>query len=160
MADNPTTAERISDRELRVTRRLSAPVPRVFEAWSKAELFRQWWVPRSYGISLLSIVMDVRTGGSYRLEFPGHEGGEPMAFFGSYLDVVANERIVWTNEESADGPVTSVTFEDADGGTSVTIVDRYPSKEALDAELAGGAIGAMPETLSQLDEFLGGPAVE
>jgi len=59
---NRTTIERKSERELVVTRTVNAPARLVFEAWTTAELFRRWWVPRSYGLNLLSCEMDVRVG--------------------------------------------------------------------------------------------------
>jgi uncharacterized protein YndB with AHSA1/START domain len=148
-----TTVERKSDREVVVTRTFDAPAPLVFEAWTKPELFRQWWVPRSMGMTLRSCELDVRTGGKYRLVF-GDDPANPMAFFGKYLDVVPNQRIVWTNEESgADGSVTTVTFEEKNGKTTLVMSELYPTKEALDA--AGtGAQEAMNETFGQLDELL------
>jgi uncharacterized protein YndB with AHSA1/START domain len=150
---NRTTVERKSDREVVVTRTFDAPVRLVFEAWRKPELFKQWWVPRSMGMTLRSCELDVRTGGKYRLVF-GDDPANPMAFFGKYLDVVPNRRIVWTNEESgADGSVTTVTFEEKNGKTTLVMSELYPTKEALDA--AGtGAQEVMNETFGQLDELL------
>jgi uncharacterized protein YndB with AHSA1/START domain len=150
---NRTTVERKSDREVVVTRTFDAPARLVFEAWTKPELFKQWWVPRSMGMTLRSCELDVRTGGKYRLVF-GDDPANPMAFFGKYLDVVPNQRIVWTNEESgADGSVTTVTFEEKNGKTTLVMSELYPTKEALDA--AGtGAQEAMNETFGQLDELL------
>jgi uncharacterized protein YndB with AHSA1/START domain len=149
-----TVVERVSDRELLVTRRFDAPARILFRAWSQADLFRQWWVPKSYGINLLSCTMDVRTGGAYRLEFEQPVPAPPMAFFGTYLDVVPDARIVWTNEESEDGPVTTVSFEDRGEQTTVTVRNQFPSKEALDRELESGGTGALSETLAQLEAFV------
>ena len=146
---NPTTVERKSECELVVTRTVNAPARLVFEAWTKAELFRRWWVPKSYGLELLSCEMDVRVGGQYRLVFRHEES--TMAFFGTYLEVTPHSRLVWTNEEDDNGQtVTTVTFEDKGGKTLLIVHDVYPSKEALDS----GAAGAMPEALDQLDELL------
>ncbi len=148
-----TTVQEKSEREVVVTRTFDAPARLVFEAWSRPELFKQWWVPRSMGMTLRSCEMDVRTGGAYRLVF-GDDPANPMAFFGKYLEVVPNERIVWTNEESGDaGSVTTVTFEEREGKTLLVLSELYPTKEALDA--AGtGAQEAMIETFGQLDELL------
>src|SRR3954470_6093041 len=77
---NVTTVELKSDREVVVTRWFDAPARLVFEAWSKPELFKRWWLPKSMGMTLRSCEMDVRTGGSYRLGF-----GDGMDFFGTYL---------------------------------------------------------------------------
>jgi uncharacterized protein YndB with AHSA1/START domain len=148
-----TTVEKPSDREVVVTRTFDAPARLVFQAWSRPELFKKWWVPRSMGMTLRSCEMDVRAGGKYRLVF-GDDPASPMAFFGKYLEVVPNERIVWTNEESGDaGSITTVTLEERDGQTLLVMSELYPSKEALDA--AGtGAQEATHETFGQLDELL------
>ena len=147
---NRTTVERTSERELVVTRTFNGPARLVFEAWTKPELFKQWWVPKSMGMSLRSCEMDVRVGGKYRLEFEP----EGMAFFGTYLVVTPHSRLVWTNDDGGDGgPVTTVTFEEKDDKTLLVMHELYPSKEALDA--AGtGAADAMGETFAQLDELL------
>jgi uncharacterized protein YndB with AHSA1/START domain len=149
------TVERTSERDLVVTRTIGAPARIVFKAWTKAELFERWWVPKSFPISLLSCELDVRVGGGYRLVF-GHEGST-MEFFGRYLEVTPPSRLVWTNDEGDEGgPVTTVTFQERDGTTEVVVHDRYPSKEALDDAIASGSTGisAMPESLEQLDELL------
>ena len=148
-----TTVDKTSEREVVVTRTFDAPARLVFEAWSKPELFRKWWGPRSMGMTLRSCEMDVRTGGKYRLVF-GDDPANTMAFFGSYLDVVPNKRIVWTNEESGDaGSVTTVTLEERDGRTLLVLSERYPTKEALD-EAGTGAQDALQETFGQLEELL------
>jgi uncharacterized protein YndB with AHSA1/START domain len=143
------TVERKSDRELVVTRTFDAPPRIVFEAWTKAEHFKRWWVPKSMGMTLKSCEMDVRTGGRYRLNF-----GDGMDFFGQYIEVTPPSRLVWTNEESGpDGSITTVTLEEKNGRTLLVMSELYPSKEALDA--AGtGAADAMQETFGQLDELL------
>ena len=148
---NRTTVERESERELVVTRTFNGPARLVFEAWTKPELFGQWWVPKSLGMSLLSCEMDVRVGGRYRLEFS--YGDSQAAFFGTYQEVTPHSRLVWTNEESDEGSVTTVTFVDQGGQTLLAMRELYPSKEALDA--AGtGAADAMGESFEQLDELL------
>ena len=149
----PTTEERTSERELVVRRTVNGPAHLVFEAWTKPELFQRWWVPKSYGLTLLSCEMDVRVGGQYRLVF--QHGDSTMAFFGTYREVTPPSRLVWTNEEGEDGEtVTTVTFEEKDGKTSLVVHDLYPSKAALDAAIASGSTGGMPDQLDQLDEFL------
>ena len=150
---NRTTSERKSEREMVITRTFDAPPRLVFDAWTTPDLFRQWWVPKSCGAIILSCEQDVRVGGRYRLEMSHPNVPTPLAFFGSYLEVVPNARLVWTNEESADGAVTTVTFEEKDGKTLLVLSDVYPSKEALDNAIEG-MDEAMPETFTQLDEFL------
>ena len=150
---NRTTVERKSDREVVVTRTINGPARIVFEAFTKAELFKRWWVPKSMGMKLLSCAVDARVGGKYRLEFDVG-GAEPAAFFGTYVEVKPYSRLAWTNEEGGEGgPVTTVTFEEQGGKTLVVLRERHPSKEALDA--AGtGAAEAMVETFDQLDELV------
>jgi uncharacterized protein YndB with AHSA1/START domain len=152
-AQNRTSVERRGDCELVVTRTFNAPPSTVYRAWSQPELFQRWWMPKSVpGVSLVSCDMDVRTGGKYRLEF-GAGGSDTMAFYGKYLEVVPNERIVWTNDEGEEGAVTTVTFEDQGGKTLLTFHEVYPSREALEEALQGSAAG-LPEQLEQLDELL------
>jgi uncharacterized protein YndB with AHSA1/START domain len=149
---NRTTVERKSERELVVTRTFNGPARIVFEAWTTPELFKQWWVPKSMGMTLLSCEMDASVGGRYRLVF-SHDAST-MDFFGTYIEVTPHSCLAWTNEEGGeDGPVTTVTFEEKDGKTLLVLHELYPSKEALDA--AGtGAADAMVETFQQLDELL------
>ena len=145
---NHTTLERKSDREVVVTRTVNAPARLVFEAWTKAELFRRWWVPKSYGQTLLSCEMDVRVGGQYRLVFPFENS--TMEFFGTYVEVTPHSRLVWTNDEGDAGKtITTVTFEEKGGKTLLVVHDVYPSAEAVDT----GSTGALPEALDQLDEL-------
>ncbi len=123
---NRTTVERKSERELVVTRTFNGPARIVFEAWTKPELFKRWWVPKSFGLSLLSCELDVRVGGTYRLVF-SHNGSEGMAFFGRYIEVIPHSRLVWTNEEGDDGgAVTTVTFKEEAGKTLLVMHDLYP----------------------------------
>jgi uncharacterized protein YndB with AHSA1/START domain len=153
---NRTTVERKSERELVVRRTFNGPPRIVFEAWTKPELFKRWWVPKSIGMSLLACELDVRTGGKYRLVFATNDVSKPMEFFGKYIEVTPPSRIVWTNDEGDEqGPVTTVTFEEKGGQTLLVVHDLYPSKEALDGALASGSnTDAMPEMFEQLDEVL------
>src|SRR3954466_16198034 len=152
-AKNRTTVERKSDREVVVTRTINGPARIVFEAFTRAELFRRWWVPKSMAMTLVSCELDARVGGKYRLAFDVG-GPDPVAFFGTYVEVKPHSRLAWTNDEGGDGgSVTTVTFEEKAGKTLVVLRETYPSKEALDA--AGtGAQDAMVETFDQLEELL------
>lgn len=153
---NPTTVERTSERELVVTRTFNGPAHVVFEAWTKPELLQRWWAPKSFGISFVSCEADVRTGGTYRFVFSHPALEQPMAFFGRYIEVVPPSRIVWTNEESADNAITTVTFEEKDGKTLLVLRERYPSKQALDDAIASGSTGTSgaSEQFELLDELL------
>jgi uncharacterized protein YndB with AHSA1/START domain len=152
---NRTTVERTSERELVVTRLFNGPPRIVFEAWTRPELLKRWWAPKSFGVTFLSCDADVRTGGTYRFVF-GHPSSEqPMAFFGRYLEVAPHSRLVWTNDEAGEGgAVTTVTFEEKGGQTLVVMHDLYPSKEALDAAIASGSTSGTAAQFEQLDELL------
>lgn len=153
---NPTTLERISERELVVTRIFNAPAHIVFEAWTRPELLMRWWLPESLGASFVSCEADVRTGGSYRFVISHPAFEQPAAFFGRYIEVKPHSCIVWTNEESADGPVTTVTFEEKDCRTLLTLCELYPSAQALDDAIASGSsgTGAAAEQFELLDDVL------
>ena len=153
---NRTTVERKSARELVVTRTFDAPAHIVFEAWTKPELLQRWWAPKSFGISFISCEADVRTGGTYRFVFRHAASEQPMAFFGRYIEVTPHSRIVWTNEESADGAVSTVTFEEKGDKTLLVLHELYPSKQALDEAIASGSTGTggAGEQFEELDALL------
>src|SRR6185436_8941347 len=148
---NPTVVERKSDREIAITRTFDAPARIVFEAWTRPELFKRWWVPKSMGMNLLSCELDVRVGGGYRLVF-AHGDGE-FAFFGKYLEVVPGSRLSWTNEENGEGgPITTVTFTEKNGKTLLVLTELHVSQQSLDDNL--GFADGLRETFGQLDELL------
>jgi uncharacterized protein YndB with AHSA1/START domain len=151
--DMATRVTRLSDTELEVRRTFAAPVSAVYAAWSDAAIMRRWWVPPSFGVTLTDCAMDVRTGGTYRFTFAHPDAPDPMVFHGRYIDVVPGERIVWTNEESDAGPVTTLTFAAVDGGTRVVLHERHPSAAALD-EALGGSATAFPDQFAALDRLL------
>ena len=152
---NRTTVERKSERELVVTRTFNGPARIVFEAWTKPELLKRWWAPKSFGMSFLSCEADVRVGGHVPFRVRPRCLEQPMAFFGRYIEVTPHSRLVWTNDEGGDGgAVTTVTFEEKGGKTLLVMHDLYPSKEALDGAIASGSTSGMGETFEQLDELL------
>ena len=150
-----TTVERRSERELVVIRIFNGPAHVVFSAWTKPELLKRWWIPKSCGASFLSCEADVRTGGTYRFVFSHPAAEQPMSFFGKYVEVIPPSRLVWTNEEGGEGgAVTTVTFEEKGGETLVVMRDLYPSKKALDDAIASGSTSGAGEQFKQLDELL------
>ena len=148
---NRTTVERTSEREFVVTRTFNGPARLVFEAWTKPELLKLWWVPKSLNTSLLSCEMDVRVGGKYRFVF-GRDASETMAFFGRYIEVTPHSRLVWTNEEGGGQAVTTVTFEEKAGKTLLVLHEVHPSKEAVDDAIGFGE--GLRETFEELDQLL------
>ena len=154
-AKNRTTVERTSERELVVTRSFNGPARIVFAAWTTPDLLMRWWAPKSYGITFISCEADVRTGGTYRFVFGHSASDQPMAFFGKYVEVIPNARLVWTNDEGGEGgAVTTVTFEERGAETLVVMRDLYPSKEALDEAIASGNTSGISDQFAQLDALL------
>jgi uncharacterized protein YndB with AHSA1/START domain len=149
---NQTNVERRSDCELVVTRTFNGPAEVVFDARTKPELVVRWWAPRSFGIKLVSCEIDLRVGGQYRYVF-AHEGNTPMEFYGTYMDVQRPTRLVWTNADAGDY-VSTATFTERAGKTTLTLHERHPSKAALDEALASGVIQGSREAFDQLDELL------
>jgi len=148
-----TVVDASSERDFVATRQFKAPARVVFEAWTNPELFRQWWVPKSCGLSLLSCAMDIRTGGQYRLEFRHPSSEQPMAVFGRYMEVTPSARLVWTNDEGG-GAVTTLTFDERDGETTVVMRDHYPSRAARDDAIASGSTSGIAEQFEQLETLL------
>jgi uncharacterized protein YndB with AHSA1/START domain len=156
-ANSATGVERKSDRELVVTRSFKAPARLVFDAWTRPGLFKQWWTPKSFNMTIVSCDMDVRIGGGYHLVIAHPAFDKPMDFFGKYIDVAAPSRLVWTNEEAGGaGAITTVTFEDRGDETRVVLTDLYPSKAALDEAMQSGSAGGYPEQFEQLEKMLAG----
>jgi uncharacterized protein YndB with AHSA1/START domain len=151
---NETTVERTSDRELVVTRTFNAAASMVFDAWTKPEILKLWWAPKSLGVSLFECTSDLRVGGTYRYVF-GRNPNNPEVFSGHYKEVSPPSRLVFSQvyERFADaGEVTvTATFEESNGKTRLTLHQLFPSKEALDGAVASGMEHGMRETLEQLD---------
>ena len=154
---NETIVERTSDRELVVTRVFNAPAHIVFDAWTRPELLKRWWAPKSYGVTLFECEQDLRAGGTYRYAF-GRDAKNPEVFSGRYLEVNAPSRLVLTQlyermREVGEAVVTA-TFEENEGRTRLTLHQMFPSKEALEGALASGMEHGMRITLDQLDELV------
>jgi uncharacterized protein YndB with AHSA1/START domain len=153
---NETIVERTSDRELIVTRIFDAPAPIVFQAWTKPELLKRWWAPKSFGVSLFECEQDLRVGGAYRFVF-GRDPKSPEVFTGRYLEVDPPARLVLTQlyERMAHvgEAVVTADFAEIQGRTHLTLRQLFPSKEALEGALASGMERGMRITLDQLDEL-------
>src|SRR6202012_485144 len=126
-------------------------------AWTRPELLKRWWAPKSFGVSLFECESDLRVGGSYRYAF-GRDPKNPEVFSGRYLEVNPPSQLVLTQlyERMADAgeAVVSATFEESEGKTRLTLRQLFPSKEALEGALASGMEQGMRITLDQLDELV------
>lgn len=123
----PYLVDGSADRSMVVTRVFDAPVKRVFDAWSKPEMLARWWGPKHF--TLPTCEVDFRAGGAYRMVMRGPDGSE-YPFHGQYLEIVPNKRIVF-NAVIANMPgndvVTTVTFDDENGKTRVTVRQDIPA---------------------------------
>jgi uncharacterized protein YndB with AHSA1/START domain len=149
-----TTVTTPTDTEIRMSRVFDAPRELVFEAHSSAEHMRNWWGPRKY--ETISAEVDFRPGGKWRVVHRGPDGDE-YAFRGEFREIVPPERITWTFEfEGAPGQISveTVSFEERDGKTTVSVISDLGSKEARDAMLESGMAEGADETYDRLDEYL------
>ena len=159
---NETSMELRLDREIVIARTFNGPARIVFDAWTRPELVKRWWAPRSLGISIVSCDADIRVGGTYRYVLRVHAGHE-LAFSGKYTEVTPYTRLVYTQifEPTAsganpgdDGIVITVTFDERDGKTSLVSHSLCPSKEVRDMIIASGMEHGMRETMDQLEELV------
>lgn len=161
-APTGTQVERASPRELVIRRTFRAPPGLVFDAFTRPELLRRWWAPRSLGVELFECDSDARVGGRYRFVF-GRPGQPPMAFSGVYNELVPGARIVYTQifepmREAGEGLIT-MSLEEDEGWTRLTSRELYPSAEVLEGAIASGMERGMRETLEQLEALLGALSV-
>lgn len=154
---NRTTLERESDREIVIRRSFDAPAGIVFGALTNPDLVRRWWAPRSLGVSVVSVEIDVRVGGKYR-HVLRHDGGGDVGFSGEYLDIVPPRRLVYTQiyEPMAEAGevVVTVSLDERDGRTHLVLHERWPSKGALDGALATNMERGFSETMDQLEQLV------
>ena len=154
---NEMMVERTSDRELVITRMFNGPAHIVFDVWTRPEFLKQWWAPKSLGVSLFECESDLRVGGTYRYAF-GRDPNSPEVFSGRYLEVSPPSRLVLTQlyerMSHAGEAVVTATFEEMQGRTRLTLHQLYPSKEALDGTIASGMERGMRETLEQFDALV------
>jgi uncharacterized protein YndB with AHSA1/START domain len=125
-----TEAATLADRELVLTRIIDAPRHKLYRAWTEPELLKQWFAPLPYTTPVAEL--DVRPGGANLIVMRGPDGAD-MPNRGVYLEVVENERLVFTDAyskgwEPSGKPFMTVvlTFEDAgDGKTRYTVRVRH-----------------------------------
>ena len=131
---NETIVERTSDRELTVTRTFNAPAHIVFDAWTKPELLKRWWAPKSFGVSLFECEQDVRVGGVYRFAF-GRDPRDPEVFSGRYVEVNPPSRLVLTQryERMSDlgDVVVTATFEESQGTDAPDSASALPEQGSV-----------------------------
>jgi uncharacterized protein YndB with AHSA1/START domain len=145
-----------SDREIVLTRTFARPRALLFEAWTQPEHVRQWW--GCDGSTLTLCEMDVRPGGAWRLRMRLADGSE-HPFHGIYQEVVPNERLIYTEcyeNPSVGSPeyLTTVTFEEAAGGTTLRHTILHRSVEVRDAHLKVGMEAGTAQTMNRLERHI------
>lgn len=142
-----------SDREIVFARHFDRPRPLLFAAWTRPEHLRRWW--GCDGSTMLSCDVDLRVGGAWRIVTSMPDGSvHPLS--GVYREIVPNSRLVYTEmyENPAIGNpqwLTTITFEEADGGTRLTHAILHASRETRDGHLQAGMEQGTIQTLNRLD---------
>lgn len=154
MQRNETTLTLPSDREILITRQFNAPRRIVFEAWTKPEHVVHWW--GAFGSNMAVCEIDLQPGGAYRFVLREADGQE-YGFGGKYYEIVPPERLVYS--EGFDGypgheAMTTMTFEEADGKTTVVTLTVCQSAEDRDALINSGMEPGMRSTYDQLEAYL------
>jgi uncharacterized protein YndB with AHSA1/START domain len=161
-AMNQTSMELKGDREIVIARTFNGPARIVFDAWTRPELVRRWWAPKSHRVSVVACDADIRVGGGYRYLLRLDTGNE-FAFSGRYSEVTPHSRLVYTQifEPTAAGAkpgddevIITVTFDERDGKTHLVSHSLCPSKDVRDAIIASGMEHGMRETMDQLEELV------
>lgn len=154
---NQTTMELEADREIVITRTFNGPARIVFDAWTKPELVRRWWAPKSRGVTIAECVADVRAGGTYRYVLR-LDSGDEVAFSGKYTEVTPPSRLVYTQifepMVDAGAVIVTITFDEHNGKTHMVSREVYPSAEVRATVLATGMEHGMREAMDQLDELV------
>lgn len=141
-----------TDEQILITREFDAPRHLVYKAWTTPELVKRWWSARRGETTIAEI--DLRVGGAWRYVMVT-EGGDEVAFHGEFREIVPNERIVSTEvyEGAPDAEaLNTVTFTEADGRTTLTVLMRLPSKEVRDAIIDTGMEAGMQDAMDLLEQ--------
>jgi uncharacterized protein YndB with AHSA1/START domain len=155
-----TTVTLPTDEQILITREFAAPRHRVYRAWTTPELVRRWWGGNRGEVTVVEI--DLRVGGGWRCAMVT-DGGFEVAFRGEYREIVPDERIVST--EVYEGmpeaeALNTVTFAEADGRTTLTVLVEHKSKEARDAHVDSGMETGTREGMDLLEQVVGTRSAE
>lgn len=141
-----------SDTQILITREFDAPRQLVYRAYTTPELIRRWWSGDRGEVT--SAEVDLRQGGTWRYVMIANAGFE-VAFHGEYQEIIPGERIVATEvfEGAPDAAaVTTATFAERDGRTTLSILVQHTSPENRDLHLNSGMETGMQESLNHLEE--------
>jgi uncharacterized protein YndB with AHSA1/START domain len=157
-SSGPATVTLPTDEQILITREFDAPRHLVYKAWTTPELVRRWW-PGLRG-EMTSAEIDLRVGGQWRYVMVA-SGGFEVAFHGEFREIVPNERIVNTEVyelpdapplPAEDEPLNIVTFTEADGRTTLTLLVQCTSKELRDTIIDSGMEVGMQEGMDLLEQ--------
>ena len=147
-----------TDEQILITREFDAPKHLVYKAWTTPELVKRWWSGRRGTVT--SAEIDLRGGGQWRYVMEADRGFE-VAFHGEFREIVENERIVNTEVYEMPGapplapedePVNTVTFTEADGRTTLSLLTQTTSKQLRDMIIDSGMEVGMQESMDALEE--------
>jgi uncharacterized protein YndB with AHSA1/START domain len=147
--------ESTADRELVITRHYDAPAHLLFEAWSKPEHLMRWFGPEGWPLTMCEV--DFRVGGRYRFAMTGPSGEQNTPFGGKYLEIDPPRKIVYDDAFEAPGAETmimTVTFDERDGRTTVTVHTLFPSTEMKETHLSYGMVEGLKSSLDQLGDVV------
>ena len=148
-----------ADDQILITREFAAPKHLVYKAWTTPELVKRWW-SSEYGDMTVADI-DLRVGGRWRYVMVREDGFE-VAFHGEYREIVPNERIVSTEvyEGAIEDPaavdeqtvVNNITFTEADGATTLTVLVECPTKDIRDVIMNSGMESGMQKAYDYLEK--------
>jgi uncharacterized protein YndB with AHSA1/START domain len=152
-------ASPLSERELILVRETDVPREKLYRGWTTAELLPKWFCPKPWYVS--DVELDVRTGGSSSMTMCGPDG-ERFPNNGVYLEVVPNEKLVFTDAYTADwdpnpNPFFTgiITFETLpEGRTRYTARVRHWTKENCEKHAAMGFEQGWSAAFDQLVELM------
>ena len=144
-----------TDRQILITREFDAPKHLVYRAWTTPELVKRWWNARRGEVTVAEI--DLRVGGTWRWVMVTPDGLE-VGFHGAYREIVPNERIVSTEayegipDADEHASLNTLTLEEVDGRTTLTVLVEHPTPEGRDAHIDSGMEAGMQDAMDLLEE--------
>jgi uncharacterized protein YndB with AHSA1/START domain len=142
-----------TDTQVKITREFDAPRHLVYKVWTTPELIKRWWSANRGEVTVADV--DLRVGGTWRWVMMAH-GEFEVAFYGEYLEIVPNERLVFTEIYGGmpdAGAVTTLTFTEKDGRTMLTTLVQHEKKEHRDAHINSGMEAGMQDAFDLLEQL-------
>lgn len=151
-----------SDREVKVTRSFKAPRALVYKAYTDPALVQKWMLGPP-GWTMPVCEMDVRVGGNYRWRWRNNKDGKEFGFAGTFREVQPPAKLVHSEAYDpgnvsyaypGEPALVTLTFDEADGVTTLTSLIDFGSKEARDAAVKTGMTDGMEQSYQLLDRLL------